>query len=66
MWEERESTKCETLRISCFDPNIIKYIKGLSQNQDWFSALLNDEATKKRVLGVIKREVYDKLRESED
>lgn len=41
-------------------------IEVLSLNQSWFSALLNDEATKKKVLGVFEREVYDMLRESED
>lgn len=38
-------------------------IEGLSQNQDFFTMLLNDEEIKKEVLGIFAGEIYMSLRE---
>lgn len=38
-------------------------IEGLSQNQDFFSLLLNNEELKKQVLGIFTAEIYKSLRE---
>ena len=40
-------------------------IEGLSQNQDFFTLLLNNEDLKKEVLGVFASEIYRSLREQE-
>ena len=40
-------------------------IEGLSQNQDFFTLLLNNEDIKKEVLGVFASEIYRSLRENE-
>ena len=37
-------------------------IKGLEQNQDFFSLLLNNEEIKKEVLGIFTEEIYNSLR----
>lgn len=39
-------------------------IEGLSQNQDFFSLLLNNDEIKKEVLGIFASEIYKSLRES--
>ena len=39
-------------------------IEGLSQNQDFFSLLLNNEEIKREVLGIFTSEIYKSLRES--
>ena len=40
-------------------------IEGLSQNQDFFSLLLNNEEMKKEVLGIFLGEIYKSLREDQ-
>ena len=40
-------------------------LNGLSQNQDFFSLLLNDDELKREVLGIFADEIYKSLRESE-
>ena len=37
-------------------------VKGLEQNQDFFSLLLNNEEIKKEVLGIFTEEIYKSLR----
>ena len=39
-------------------------IEGLSQNQDFFTLLLNNEELKKEVLGIFSGEIYKSLRDS--
>ena len=39
-------------------------IEGLSQNQDFFSLILNNDEIKKEVLGIFASEIYKSLRES--
>ncbi len=39
-------------------------IEGLSQNQDFFTLLLNNEEIKKEVLGIFASEIYDSLRKN--
>lgn len=41
-------------------------IEGLSQNQEFFTMLLNNESIKKDVLGIFLKEIYDSLREKKD
>ena len=41
-------------------------IEGLSQNQDFFSLLLDNQEIKKEVLGIFADEIYKSLRESEE
>lgn len=67
--------KSEKLRISAknntekdfefsyFDDIDDALIEGLSQNQDFFSLLLNDEELKRQVLGIFTSEIYKSLRE---
>jgi type I restriction enzyme R subunit len=40
-------------------------IEGLSQNQDFFSLLLNNEELKKQVLGIFAGEIYTSLRKAQ-
>ena len=40
-------------------------LEGLSQNQDFFSLLLNNEEMKKSVLGIFAGEIYSSLRKAE-
>ena len=40
-------------------------VEGLSQNQDFFSLLLNNEEIKKEVLGVFANEIYRSLRKQQ-
>ena len=66
--------KSEKLRISAknntekdfefsyFDDIDDALIEGLSQNQDFFSLLLNDEELKRQVLGIFTSEIYKSLR----
>ena len=39
-------------------------IEGLSQNQDFYTLLLQNEEMKKEVLGIFAEEIYNKLRET--
>ncbi len=40
-------------------------IEGLSQNQDFFTLLLNNDDIKKQILGIFTEEIYDSLRNAE-
>ena len=65
----RKSAKNNTERdfeFSYFDQVDDALIEGLSQNQDFFSLLLNNEELKKQVLGIFAGEIYSSLRDSED
>ena len=62
----RTSAKNNTLQdfeYSYFDDIDDALIEGLSQNQDFFSLLLNNEELKKQVLGIFTAEIYKSLRE---
>ena len=41
-------------------------VEGLSQNQEFFTMLLNNESIKKDVLGIFLKEIYDSLRDKKD
>lgn len=63
----RTSAKNNTIKdfeFSYFDDIDDALIEGLSQNQDFFSLLLNNEEIKKEVLGIFTSEIYKSLRES--
>ena len=51
--------------FSFYDNTDDALIEGLSQNQDFFSLLLNNDDIKRCVLGVFLHEVYKELREQE-
>ena len=62
----RESAKSNTesdFAFSYFDGIDDALIKGLSQNQDFFSLLLSNDEMKKEVLGIFVSEIYKSLRE---
>lgn len=64
----RESAKANTesdFAFSYFDGIDDALIEGLSQNQDFFSLLLNNEEMKKEVLGIFLGEIYKSLREDQ-
>lgn len=61
----RASAKNNTekdFEFSYFDDIDDALIEGLSQNQDFFSLLLNDEELKRQVLGIFTSEIYKSLR----
>ena len=63
----RASAKSNTekdFEFSYFDGIDDALIEGLSQNQDFFSLLLNNEEIKREVLGIFTSEIYKSLRES--
>lgn len=51
--------------FSFYDDTDDALIKGLSQNQDFFTLLLNNDEVKHRVLGLFIHEVYEQLRKEE-
>ena len=62
----KESARNNTERdfeFSYFDDIDDALVEGLSQNQDFFSLLLNNEEIKKEVLGIFASEIYESLRE---
>ncbi|MCR5457089.1 MAG: DEAD/DEAH box helicase family protein [Clostridiales bacterium] len=62
----RESARNNTERdfeFSYFSDIDEALIEGLSQNQDFFSLLLNNDEIKKEVLGIFASEIYNSLRE---
>ena len=64
----RTSAKTNTIQdfeFSYFDDIDDALIEGLSQNQDFFSLLLNNEEIKHQVLGIFTDEIYKSLRNSE-
>ena len=70
--------KSDALRASALvnEPNDFEYtyfdniddalVEGLSQNQDFFTLLLNNEDIKKEVLGVFANEIYRTFRSTEN
>lgn len=61
----RTSAKNNTIKdfeFSYFDDIDDALIEGLSQNQDFFSLLLNNEELKRQVLGIFTDEIYKSLR----
>ena len=50
--------------FSYFDDIDDALIKGLSQNQDFFSLLLSNDEMKRQVLGIFTDEIYKSLRNS--
>lgn len=64
----RMSAKNNTIKdfeFSYFDDIDDALIEGLSQNQDFFSLLLDNEEIKKEVLGIFLEEIYKSLREDD-
>ncbi len=65
----RTSAKNNTIKdfeFSYFDDIDDALIEGLSQNQDFFSLLLNNEELKRQVLGIFTDEIYKSLRNDDD
>lgn len=63
----RASAKSNTekdFEFSYFSDIDAALIEGLSQNQDFFSLLLNNEEMKREVLGIFAEEIYKSLREA--
>jgi type I restriction enzyme R subunit len=61
----RTSARNNTVKdfeFSYFDGVDDALIEGLSQNQDFFSLLLNNDEIKKQVLGIFTDEIYRSLR----
>lgn len=61
----RTSAKNNTIKdfeFSYFDDIDDALIEGLSQNQDFFSLLLNNDEIKKQVLGIFTEEIYKSLK----
>ena len=50
--------------FASFDSVDDALIEGLSQNQDFYTLLLQNEEMKKEVLGIFAEEIYNKLRET--
>ena len=68
MKSERLRTSARTntekdFEFTYFDDIDDALIEGLSQNQDFFSLLLNNEEIKREVLGIFAGEIYKSLRE---
>lgn len=63
----RTSAKNNTIKdfeFSYFDDIDDALIEGLSQNQDFFSLLLNNDEIKKQVLGIFTEEIYKSLKDT--
>jgi len=61
----RTSAKNNTVKdfeFAYFDDIDDALIEGLSQNQDFFSLLLNNDEIKREVLGIFSEEIYKSLR----
>lgn len=61
----RESARNNTekdFEFAYFDDIDEALLQGLSQNQDFFSLLLNNDDLKKQVLGIFTEEIYNSLR----
>ena len=61
----RESARSNTekdFEFAYFDDIDEALLQGLSQNQDFFSLLLNNDDLKKQVLGIFTEEIYNSLR----
>ena len=57
-----KNNSIQDFEFSYFDDVDDALIEGLSQNQDFFSLLLNNEEIKKQVLGIFTGEIYKSLR----
>ena len=57
-----KNNSIQDFEFSYFDDVDDALIEGLSQNQDFFSLLLNNEEIKKQVLGIFTSEIYKSLR----
>ena len=65
----RTSAKNNTIKdfeFSYFDDIDDALIEGLSQNQDFFSLLLNNEELKRQILGIFTDEIYKSLRNDDE
>ena len=65
----KESARNNTekdFEFSYFDDIDDALVEGLSQNQDFFTLLLNNEEIKKEVLGIFTSEIYASLRDEPD
>ncbi len=63
----RTSAKNNSIKdfeFSYFDDIDDALIEGLSQNQDFFSLLLNNDEIKKQVLGIFTEEIYKSLKDT--
>ena len=63
----RTSAKSNTLKdfeFEYYDGIDDALIKGLSENKDFFSLLLNNDDIKKDVLGIFSEEIYNSLRKN--
>ena len=61
----RQSARNNTekdFEFAYFDDIDEALLQGLSQNQDFFSLLLNNDDLKKQVLGIFTEEIYNSLR----
>ena len=58
-----KNNSIQDFEFSYFDDVDDALIEGLSQNQDFFSLLLNNEEIKKQVLGIFTSEIYKGLRD---
>lgn len=59
-----KNNSARDFKLSYFDDIDDALIEGLSQNQDFFSLLLNNEEIKREVLGIFTDEIYKSLREA--
>ena len=59
-----KNNSVEDFEFSYFDDIDDALIEGLSQNQDFFSLLLENDEIKKEVLGIFSHEIYKSLRTS--
>lgn len=59
-----KNNSVEDFEFSYFDDIDNALIEGLSQNQDFFSLLLENDEVKKEVLGIFSDEIYKSLRQA--
>lgn len=60
-----KNNSVEDFEFSYFDDIDDALIEGLSQNQDFFSLLLDNDDVKKEILGIFSEEIYKSLRTEE-
>ena len=49
--------------FACFDSVDYALIEGLSQNQDFYTFLLNNKEERERIFGILAKNAYNQLRE---
>lgn len=59
-----KNNSIKDFEFSYFDDIDDALIEGLSQNQDFFSLLLNNDEIKKQVLGIFTEEIYKSLKDT--